>query len=147
MSEEQPAREEAAAASPDNAGEKVSKKRRHHVSKGSYARYIYATLKNEYPSMGINQKGMATLVSFMEDAFTRIMTEATELARMHKHTTLTDREVIAALTMLMEGELLKHCRLAANGAIKRHNDVVAKHADDGEKPKPAGKSKNKATAK
>jgi histone H2B len=74
----------------------------------SYAPYLYRTLKSIHPDTGISKKGMEVMVSFCDDMFERIMTEAQRLTD-HKHAkTLGIRSLQSAVRIVLPKELAAH---------------------------------------
>ena len=58
--------------------------------------------------MRISGKSMTVMNSFVVDIFERIATEAAQLAKINKKSTLTSREIQTAVRIILPGELAKH---------------------------------------
>ncbi|KAG8216822.1 histone-fold-containing protein [Butyriboletus roseoflavus] len=76
------AKKTAKTAAPPAAGEE--KKKRRKGRKETYSSYIYKVLKQIHPEIGIANKAMSILNSFVNDIFERIATEASSM-RVHVH--------------------------------------------------------------
>ncbi|KAJ1028764.1 hypothetical protein NDA16_001929 [Ustilago loliicola] len=84
------------------------KKKATKVRKETYSTYIYRVLKQVHPDIGISNKAMAILNSFVQDIFERIATEASKLASYNKKSTISSREIQTAVRLILPGELSKH---------------------------------------
>ncbi|KAF9218289.1 histone-fold-containing protein [Gyrodon lividus] len=84
------------------------KKKRKKARKETYSSYIYKVLKQVHPEIGISNKGMAILNSFVNDLFERIANEASKLAGYSKKSTISSREIQTAVRLILPGELAKH---------------------------------------
>ncbi len=91
------------------------KKTRHE----SYSSYIYKVLKQVHPEIGISNKAMAIMNSFVNDIFERIAGEASKLASYNKKTTLSSREVQTSVRLLLPGELAKHAVSEGTKAVTK----------------------------
>ncbi|EPZ35567.1 histone H2B.1 [Rozella allomycis CSF55] len=92
------------------------KKTRHET----YGSYIYKVLKQVHPEIGISNKAMAIMNSFVNDIFERIASEASKLASYNKKTTLSSREVQTAVRLLLPGELSKHAVSEGTKAVTKY---------------------------
>ncbi len=92
------------------------KKTRHE----SYSSYIYKVLKQVHPDIGISNKAMAIMNSFVNDIFERIAGEASKLASYNKKTTLSSREVQTSVRLLLPGELAKHAVSEGTKAVTKY---------------------------
>ncbi|GAB4821746.1 hypothetical protein N2152v2_008792 [Parachlorella kessleri] len=103
------------------AGRKAGpKKKRGKARKNeTYKRYIYRVLKQIHPEMGISSRAMQVCQSFMEDAYEKIMEEAQLLTLRHKRATLTSREIQAAVSLVLPGELARHAMSEGKKAVAR----------------------------
>ena len=81
-------------------GQKGHKKR-----KESYAIYIYKVLKQVHPDTGVSSKSMSIMNSFVNDIFERIAAEASRLSHYNKSSTITSREIQAAIRLWLPGQL------------------------------------------
>ena len=72
-------------------------------SRDSYAVYIYRVLKQVHPDVGISQKSMIIMDSFIREIFDRIATEAGKLARYNKRSAITSREIQTAVRLIFPG--------------------------------------------
>jgi histone H2B len=97
----------------------TNKRRKRRVE--TYSTYIYKVLKQVHPDTGISKKGMSVMNSFINDAFTRIGTEAGKLARYNKKATLSAREIQTAVRLVLPGELAKHAVSEGTKAVTKYN--------------------------
>ena len=97
-------------------GDKKKRKKR----RESYAIYIYKVLKQVHPDTGVSSKAMSIMNSFVNDIFERIAGEASRLALYNKRTTITSREIQAAVRLLLPGELAKHAVSEGTKAVTKY---------------------------
>ena len=97
------------------------KKTRHE----SYASYIFKVLKQVHGvnGIGISNKAMAIMNSFVNDIFERIANEASKLASYNKKTTLSSREIQTAVRLLLPGELAKHAVSEGTKAVTKYTSA------------------------
>lgn len=88
--------------------------------KESYATYIYKVLKQVHPDVGISNKAMSILNSFVNDIFGRIAGEAGKLAQYSKKSTISSREIQTAVRLLLPGELAKHAVSEGTKAVTKY---------------------------
>jgi histone H2B len=69
--------------------DKKSRKKKRHES---YSTYIYKVLRQVHQDIGISNKAMAIMNSFINDIFERIAAEAANLCRVNGVKTLTSRK-------------------------------------------------------
>mmetsp|Transcript_1126 Transcript_1126/g.2832 ORF Transcript_1126/g.2832 Transcript_1126/m.2832 type:complete len:126 (-) Transcript_1126:36-413(-) len=74
----------------------------------TYATYIYKVLKQIHPNIGISQKSMSTMNSFVSDMFEKIASEAGRLGDKSNKTTMMAKEVQSAVKLVLPGELANH---------------------------------------
>ncbi|GBG60585.1 hypothetical protein CBR_g8606 [Chara braunii] len=74
----------------------------------SFATHIRRVLKQVHPNLSITCDGIDIMNDFLIDIFERIAGEAALLIRVHKRCTLTCREIMAAVQLVLGGELSKH---------------------------------------
>lgn len=79
-------------------------KKRHET----YSTYIYRVLKQVHNDLGISNKAMNVMNSFIQDIFERIASEAALLCRINGTKTLTSKEIQTAVRLILPGELAKH---------------------------------------
>ena len=105
-----------------NASPLAKKTRNHKRNYASYSTFIYKVLKQVHPDVGISNKAMAIMNSFVNDIFERIASEAGHLARYNKRQTITSREIQTAVRLLLPGELAKHAVSEGTKAVTRFNE-------------------------
>ena len=88
--------------------------------KESYSSYIYKVLKQVHPDVGISNKAMSILNSFVNDIFGRVANEASNLASYNKKSTISSREIQTAVRLLLPGELAKHAVSEGTKAVTKY---------------------------
>ncbi len=112
--------DKAAAAAGDD---KKKKKRTRHES---YSTYIYKVLKQVHHDIGISNKAMSIMNSFIQDIFERIASEASNLVRINESKTLSSREIQSAVRLILPGELAKHAVSEGTKAVTKYNQTTSK---------------------
>jgi histone H2B len=95
------------------------KKQRHKKRSETFSSYIFKVLKQVHPDIGISNKAMLVMNSFVSDIFERIATEGARLVDMNDRNTLGSREVQTAVRLVLPGDLAKH-------AVSEGGKAVAK---------------------
>ena len=104
---------------------KVDKsKRKRRKNFDSYDRFIYKVLKQVHPDVGISQRGMDVMDSFIKDIFVRIATEAQRLLQYKKGNILTSKDIQAAVRLILPGELAKHAVSEGTKAVTKFNSYI-----------------------
>jgi len=111
-----PASKQPAGKKPKTTDGKKKKKSR----KESYASYIYKVLKQVHPDVGISNKAMSILNSFVNDIFERVAGESSKLALYNKKSTISSREIQTAVRLLLPGELAKHAVSEGTKAVTKY---------------------------
>lgn len=106
----------------DEGDDKKKKKKRHE----SYSTYIYKVLRQVHQDIGISNKAMAIMNSFINDIFERIAAEAANLCRVNGVKTLTSREIQTAVRLILPGELAKHAVSEGTKAVTKYNTSAGK---------------------
>eukprot|EP01084_Bolivina_argentea_P112347 200368_1 len=83
----------------------------------SFNIYIYKVLKQVHPDIGMSTKGMAVMNGFVQDTFDRIATEAGNIVKYNKKSTMGVRALKAACKLVLPGELAIHADNEGNKAI------------------------------
>ncbi|KAL0476384.1 hypothetical protein AKO1_006315 [Acrasis kona] len=96
---------------------KGRKKARHE----SYSTYIYKVLRQVHQDIGISNKAMSIMNSFINDIFERIAAEAANLVRINGGKTLSSREIQTAVRLILPGELAKHAVSEGTKAVTKYN--------------------------
>jgi histone H3/H4 len=92
----------------------------------SYATYIYKVLKQVHHDIGISNKAMAIMNSFIHDIFERIAVEAANLVRISGSKTLSSREIQTAVRLILPGELAKHAVSEGTKAVTKYDQSTGK---------------------
>ena len=89
---------------------KTKKSKKGNLSKvtPSFSIYIHRVAKQWVPNLGVTVKTMKVMNSFVNDIFERLANEAGKLAHKTKKSTITEREMQAAVRLLIPGELGTH---------------------------------------
>ena len=82
--------------------------------------YIYKVLKQVHPEFGMSKKAMSVMNGFVLDAFDRIATEAGNIVKYNKKSTMDGRAIAAACKLILPGELAKHAETEANKAVQKY---------------------------
>ena len=110
--------EKKVAAEGASAEDKKKKKKRRQET---YAIYIYKVLKQVHHDIGMSNKAMSIMNSFINDIFERIAAEASRLARYNGTKTLGSREIQTAVRLILPGELAKHAVSEGTKAVTKYN--------------------------
>ncbi len=76
--------------------------------KRTWSVYVHRSLKQVNKSLSLSGKSMKIFNSFVNDMFDRIATQAAQVARASKKSTLGAREVATAVRLVLPSELAKH---------------------------------------
>ena len=102
---------------------KVDQKKKKKSRKETYNSYIYKVLKQVHPDVGISNKAISILNSFVNDIFGRIAGEASKLAAYNKKSTISSREIQTAVRLLLPGELAKHAVSEGTKAVTKFSST------------------------
>ncbi len=105
------------------AAKKGGRKKRRRKGKESWTIYIYKVLKQVHPDTGMSKKGMATIVSLLNDLFARITDQANKLVRYSKKNTMDSRTIQTAVRLVLPGELAKHAVSEGTKAVTKFNSA------------------------
>jgi histone H2B len=97
------------------------KKQRHKKRSETFSSYIFKVLKQVHPDIGISNKAMLVMNSFVTDIFERIATEGARLVDMNDRNTLGSREVQTAVRLVLPGDLAKHAVSEGGNAVAKFN--------------------------
>ena len=103
--------------------DKDKKKKKRHES---YSTYIYKVLRQVHQDIGISNKAMAIMNSFINDIFERIAAESANLCRLNGTKTLTSREIQTAVRLILPGELAKHAVSEGTKAVTKYNQSAGR---------------------
>ena len=98
-----------------------NKDKKKHLKKKTetFSTYIFKVLKQVHPDIGISNKAMQVMNSFVTDIFDRIAREGARLVDMNGRNTLGSREIQTAVRLVLPGDLAKH-------AVSEGGKAVAK---------------------
>ena len=100
---------------------KKDKKMRHKKRAETFSSYIFKVLKQVHPDIGISNKAMMVMNSFVTDIFERIARESARLVDMNDRNTLGSREVQTAVRLVLPGDLAKHAVSEGGKAVAKFN--------------------------
>jgi histone H2B len=112
-------------------GKESPEKRKRKANFTSYGSFTNKVLKQVHPSLGINRSASEMINRSIDEFVRGLAIRATLLLEISKHTTAKIPALVAAIKLLLPGELAKH-------AIAEGNKAVSKYATD-EAPKTAEK--------
>ncbi len=92
----------------------------HKKRKETFNIYIYKVLKQVHPDIGMSKRAMSVMNGFVHDTFDRIATEAGNMVKYNKRSTMDARAVQAACKLVLPGELSKHAETEANKAVNKY---------------------------
>lgn len=90
----------------------------------SYLNYIYKVLKQVHNEIGISSKAIDSMNSFVIDLFDRVIIEANRLSFYNKGKTLTAREIMTAVRLIIPGELAKHAISEGTKAVAKYRSSI-----------------------
>ena len=96
-----------------------AKKRSNRKPKRSWSVYVHRQLRQVNAKLSLSSRAMAIMNSFCSDIFERIATEAANLARINKKSTLGSREIQTAVRLSLPAELGKHAIAEGTKAMSR----------------------------
>ncbi|KAJ2743779.1 histone H2B [Coemansia sp. BCRC 34490] len=85
----------------------------------NYSAHIHKVLTQAHPKATISANAMEIINSFVNDIFERIASEASKVAAHSKKSTITAREIQAAVCILLSGDLSRQAVSEANKAIHK----------------------------
>ena len=97
------------------------KKQRHKKRAETFSSYIFKVLKQVHPDIGISNKAMLVMNSFVTDIFERIAREGSRLVDMNDRNTLGSREIQTAVRLVLPGDLAKHAVSEGGKAVAKFN--------------------------
>ena len=80
-------------------------------------------LKQVHPDVGVSNKAISILNSFVNDIFGRIAGEASKLAAYNKKSTISSREIQTAVRLLLPGELATHAVSVGTKAVTKFSSA------------------------
>jgi histone H2B len=95
-------------------------KKRGRKPRRSFKTYISRVLKQTAKTkLTLSSRAAAVINSFVNDQFDRIATQAAQVARVNKKSTLGSREVQTAVRLALPAELAKHAMAEGTKAVGR----------------------------
>ena len=87
----------------------------------NFSVYIYRTLKQVHPDIGLSKKSMSIMNSFIADTFDKLAVESQKLVKYNKKHTLSSREIQTAVRLALPGELAKHAVSEGTKAVTKYS--------------------------
>jgi hypothetical protein len=97
------------------------KKQRHKKRSETFSSCIFKVRKQVHSDIGISNKVMLVMNSFVTNIFEQIATEGARLVDMNDRNTLGSREVQTAVRLVLPGDLAKHAVSAGGKAVAKFN--------------------------
>jgi histone H2B len=94
---------------------------RHKKRIETFSSYIFKVLKQVHPDIGISNKAMLVMNSFVTDIFERIAREGAKLVDMNDRNTLGSREIQTAVRLALPGDLAYHAVSEGGKAVANFN--------------------------
>ncbi|CAG9330861.1 unnamed protein product [Blepharisma stoltei] len=107
-------------ASKDAKVETQTQKKSSKPKSNSFVIYIHRLLKQVHPDISISKKSMNIMSSFVEDLFERLSTESANISKYTGKKTITSREVLTGIKLLLPGELGSHAQKEAEKALSKY---------------------------
>jgi histone H2B len=101
--------------------EKSEKKIRHKKRYETFSTYIFKVLKQVHPDIGISNKAMLVMNSFVTDIFERIAREGAHLVDANEKDTIGSREIQTSVRLVLPGDLAKHAISEGGKATAKFN--------------------------
>jgi histone H2B len=100
----------------------ANKKAGHHKKRiETFSSYIFKVLKQVHPDVGISNKAMRVMNSFVTDIFERIAREGGHLNDINDRNTLGSREIQTSVRLILPGDLAKHAVSEGGKAVAKYN--------------------------
>ena len=92
-------------------------------ARSDFSVYIKRVRDQIHPSLGISKNAMMILESFIQDFFTRICQESSQMMKISGHKTLSVADVISAVKILLPKEFLKNAIDEINSALSKYYSI------------------------
>lgn len=96
------------------------KKKKKSKSRASFKIYLFKTLKQCHPHIGISGKAMNIMNEFVHDLFERLVHEAVQLTKFGQKPTMTSREIQTSVRLVLPGELSNHAVMEGSKAVAKY---------------------------
>lgn len=127
-----------------NSEEKVGGQEKSKRSKGSksgktvdgfkFSVYVLKTLNSIHPDMGLSGDAGACMVNFVKINISKIMAAVNQLILRTGAKTITARDIEAAVTLMLPGELAKQAKTQASAAVAKYVQDI-ETGEKGQNPK------------
>ena len=105
----------------ETADKKGDKKIRHKKRTESFSTYIFKVLKQVHPEIGISNKALLVMNSFVTDIFERLAREGAHLVDANGKDTIGSREIQTSVRLVLPGDLAKHAISEGGKAMAKFN--------------------------
>nr|AXZ78349.1 H2B [Oncidium hybrid cultivar] len=85
----------------------------------TYKINIFKILKQVHRNIGISNKAMSIMNSFINDIFEKLAIEASRLARYNKQLTITSREIQTSVRLVLPGKLARRAVSEGTMAVNK----------------------------
>ena len=92
-------------------------------NKEEYSMYIYKILKQIHPECEVSSKAMIIMNSLINSIFERLMEEASQISMENGSTTISSREIQAAVRTLLPDDLAKHAISVGTKAVTKCTNI------------------------
>ena len=91
----------------------------------AFSTYIYRVKKQVHPDLKISKSSMRIIESFISDFFDRLCRDSSQLMDNSEAKTLKAKDILAAIKMVLPGELGKHAYNEAEKAINTYTETIS----------------------
>jgi len=91
----------------------------------NFGRYIHRVIKRQEQKVTITPNAVTVIDNMLKDVMGRIADEASNLAEIQNKKTLTERELEAAVRLVLKGNLGGHATNEGKKAVKRYRANVS----------------------
>lgn len=100
--------------------DKDKEKKSNKVKSDSFVIYIHRLLKQVHPDISISKKSMGIMSSFVDDIFQRLCMEASDLSKYGHKKTVSSKDILTSIKLLLPGELGTHAQKEAQKALDKY---------------------------
>jgi histone H2B len=86
----------------------------------AYSIYLRRVLLQIHPDLGMSKRTLSILNSFLNDLFEQIAREASNLCKYSRKKTLSEREIQAAVRLVIPSEIAQHAVSEGKKAFSRY---------------------------
>jgi histone H2B len=90
----------------------------------SFSTFVYKILKQVHPDLGISNKAMAIMNGISNDVLDRIIKEVKILTNASHLSSVSSRQIMFAVRVMLPGELAKHAVNEGTKAVEKYQSAV-----------------------